>query len=658
MFEELTVPEKILDQFHRSVDDLMDAPSFSRDIYTPKVMAAVHRLAETPEGIRYLYHHSRDLHEAGLFKGSTWDDPRSLVPSLVSGTLKTGGETTNYEILSELRMLAIANGEIDHSQVDAGQARSFIQKVLANNLDVLFPDQSEEARKLDSETWIKMQNLFQFLVKEIPFTGIIPTLLEEVEMICAQRPVITDRANKILKFIHENISLDLSKHSDRELQGYLNALYAPTSYLQSESGLSPAEYADYLLKADREQVKTECREMGQIMLDTGLVSPYHPVLLEYISDNPVRLKEALALNKSGRAELDEHRTMFGELVQSVLYNATARCIYGLGRLLEHNLLSHQPVYTGLKRLLNLKLHPAVQENILRSSTAGRLTNPDPQKLLIADTISILGQPLGVGQGWNPTCQSARGISLWSQHAPGKMVRMIITAATENNLSMRFEGQVIQSDELTEGLAKEFDYHLDIVSIVLVPHLDKIYNDMMRRCALRLDDGHRWVNPAMYGHWIPTGFISAYDVATNTIKNYREFVRIFYVTHHPEFNGGHDLAYPNPVGIFITSSTGKLLGFHAVSILRVAPDDDQMRIYFLNPNNEGRQSWGPDIQPTVAGHGERHGESSLPFFQFASRLYAFHYNQSEAKDPNIIPGERIDQIEAEARESWGQSYTWS
>ncbi len=69
----------------------------------------------------------------------------------------------------------------------------------------------------------------------------------------------------------------------------------------------------------------------------------------------------------------------------------------------------------------------------------------------------------------------------------------------------------------------------------------------------------------------------------------------------------------------------MIGFHAVSLLRVAKDEEGvMRAYFLNPNNEGRQNWGQDIKPSVYGHGEKHGESSLPFYQLAAQSLCFSF----------------------------------
>lgn len=122
-----------------------------------------------------------------------------------------------------------------------------------------------------------------------------------------------------------------------------------------------------------------------------------------------------------------------------------------------------------------------------------------------------------------------------------------------------------------------------------------------------------------------------------------------------------MLYPNPVGIFITSSGGKLLGFHAISMLRVGKvEDGSTRVYFLNPNNEGRQNWGQGIRPTVFGFGERPGESSLPFEHFLARVYAFHYNSIayEEKEDDDLRMKLINKVEKLSRESWGESYTWS
>src|SRR5690606_24627890 len=133
-------------------------------------------------------------------------------------------------------------------------------------------------------------------------------------------------------------------------------------------------------------------------------------------------------------------------------------------------------------------------------------------------VSVLGQPLGIGQGANPICQSARAISLWSQYDLHQLLSFISQVARDNNLEMEFEGENIHSSLLVGGVATEIHQDLDPVSIILVPHLDKIYNEMMKRTLLRGEDGHKWVNREFYGKWIPSGFINAIDPLTLKVSN--------------------------------------------------------------------------------------------------------------------------------------------
>jgi hypothetical protein len=237
--------------------------------------------------------------------------------------------------------------------------------------------------------------------------------------------------------------------------------------------------------------------------------------------------------------------------------------------------------------------------------------------------------------------------------------MIITVATQNNLVMRFENQELTSSKLQKGLVDRLDHNLDVVSVILVPHLDKIYAEMMRLASGRGEDPHKWVNPGMYGQWIQVGFLSAYNYLTNSIDQYRNFVKSFYATFHLGYNGDKQIIYPSPLGIFITSFKGEMVGFHAISLLRIAyAPNGEIRAYFLNPNNEGRQDWGQNIKPSVFGNGEIPGESSLPFHEIVSRIYAFHYDPLDMKiHLHDVPDHEVDKVEKLARESWGKSYIW-
>ncbi len=111
---------------------------------------------------------------------------------------------------------------------------------------------------------------------------------------------------------------------------------------------------------------------------------------------------------------------------------------------------------------------------------------------------------------------------------------------------------------------------------------------------------------------------------------------------------------------LVQNAANFLGFHAISLLRVDKDSEgEWRIYFFNPNSVGRQDWGQGIRPEVTGKGEKPGESSLPFAEMTSRLYAYHYNSLRVKElPRNVPNETVKRIAKLARESWGRKYRWT
>jgi hypothetical protein len=85
---------------------------------------------------------------------------------------------------------------------------------------------------------------------------------------------------------------------------------------------------------------------------------------------------------------------------------------------------------------------------------------------------------------------------------------------------------------------------------------------------------------------------------------------------------------------------------------VALDQEEvMRAYFYNPNNDSGQDWGHGVVVSTHGHGERSGEASLPFRELASRLYIFHYDRAVSPLPGAVPDEEVEAVCAMARESW-------
>ncbi|TLS38480.1 hypothetical protein [Pseudalkalibacillus caeni] len=657
MSSELT--DKKVDRFTHALNELDKAAAFAKSMYQTDVYQEASRLMETMEGMETLFHFANRFEEAGVFANGPWEDASKLQPPLVAGSLKTKGLASIIEILSDLRMLSIAKGNYDHPSMGSEEAAEFLNEVLALNLDLLFPGDSEEARieqEENAEQLDRSQRFFQFLFTRISSDALTGTLREEIERLMAQRPIMVKRVISMIQMAKKLLNNSEAGETEHPaLEKYIKAIEGPSPLGENTSNLN--DYRKKLKDLSEEELKQEAEVLSNSMQDTGLVAPQHAVLVRFLSRNkPEMLSDALSLSDKGKANLEEHFDLVKQLIKVGIYPATGQAVYGLARMLDRGVFSYSPVIPGLRRLIELDIKPEVRKDLLNAyqNRQGLTANT----ILLSGVISVLGQPLGVGQGLNPTCQSARGISLWAQHAPGYLLELIPRAARDGDIDLKFEGTPIHSKDLKGGLAPELHKELDPVSLVLVPHLDRIYNEMMTRVALRGEDGHRWVNPAFYGNWVQTGFSNVIEPITGTVTDYPGYVRLFYATHHPEYNDDYELIYPNPVGIFITNVHGKLLGYHAVSILRIAqvPSGDY-RIYFYNPNNDSSQNWGQDIEPTVSGNGELEGESSLPFHEFVSRLYAFHYNPYEQGDAFAVEDEIVEEIEKLAKESWGREYTW-
>jgi len=655
--KEDTVYQRFIDSYR----DLKEATALTRQDKAVRLVSQVDLLSHGQEGIKFLYEQITGLVKADFFQGTVWHDASRLVPSLVNGTLKSGSPNSSYELLSELRMLAVARGKLKLPKVSSLEAEAYLEEVMIHNLEFVFQEPTEESRAAMAENELKKcYQLFVFLFENSNLQGIKEKLSEEITLVTEQRPVVTRRVREVIKMIHAKIKLDPTNPADQVLLKYQNAVYSP-SRLAGECG-SHQNYQTRLTGLSTEQFEEECEILGAIMRSTGLVSTFHASLVKHILINqkqPELLSKALKLDDTGKAEWLQHQKFVGKLILEIIHSNNNQFLYGLAKMLEKGMFSRQAVRAGLDNMRRIRLNSLAEKAILKSML---VKDPEVNALqyLLGALIRVLGQPLGVGQGNNPTCQSARGISMWSQHAPAKLINLVIMAATQNNLIFRFEGAELESKLLGQGLVETLDYNLDAVSVILVPKIDKIYNEMMKRAFGRADDPHKWVNPALYGQWVPIGFASVYNYALNAIQDYKGFIRLLYASCHPSYNGKRNLVYPVPIGIYITSSKGDFIGFHAISLLRVKKDPDGIvRAYFLNPNNEGRQDWGQNIKPGVFGKGEKRGESSLPFDQFASRVYAFHYNSMEANHHiGEVPLQEIDKVEKMAKESWGRSYMWN
>lgn len=642
-------------QLLQAVEELASATTLRQEKLST-LLSKVDALSRHAEGLAFLYEHVEEILNAGVFMDTNWQHPKKLVPTLVKGTLCAGSPLVVYESLSELRMLRVALGEWKLSNFSAKQAEHFLQEAIVASFSLVFDDGSEESRVNLSRSERKRLNLlFDFILSKISLESLRGKLAREVATNAAQRPIKTDTLEQILKLVKDNMQLTGEDEDQLILMHHVDALFHPT--VRSKKS-SLEEYEQFVSKADRSTLSEEGGQMGKAMNSTGLVSPFQVLLVkEQARRYPEQLTQTLHLSSHGVADLERHQAFVGEMIERFVFVENNQVLYGLANMLNRNLLSRKALWNAVNKLFRIELNPDVAA-LLNKSRADN-EGISAAQWLCGGMISMLGQPLGIGQGLNPTCQSARGLSMWSLHSPEKLINMTVNAATQNQLKFRYEGELVTSVPVTdEG---KFDFNLDPVSLVLVPHLDSVYQQMMQKAMLKHpgEDPHVSVNPAFYGHWIQTGFVSCYKPLLNAIQDYARFVKLFYAAFHPGHNGGYNLVYPIPLGIFITGSDGRFLGFHAVSLLRVKQDQKGVwRAYFFNPNNEGRQNWGQGINPSVSEHGEKHGESSLPFYQFVSRVYAFHFNSMEA-DAHIdtVSNNDVSKVQKLAKQSWGQQYIW-
>lgn len=598
-------------------------------------------------GIRMAYERIPALVRSGLFEGTVWDDPASMYPPLVKHSLLGPEPSSLLEAASELRMVALANGKMTDSRLSAAGAKAFVEEAVALNLDLLQMGASEEHRLASGPVLDRARRVVRFVADSTSLARLKRVLLDEINALCHQRRIMTAAA---VDMIHraEAYADPEGNRVERRLAGLSAAIHGVTAMARRYP--SHDDYRAALEELERAELEVEARAFGKSLRDTGLSSPQHAVLLRHAARERKRkvIGLALGLGPVGRAELGRHEALVRELVDGAVTSATPMAIGGLAGVLERALLSAGEVVTGLCNLL--RYPPSVQAS--QRLLAARPFEQEPAApgpLLLAGALAVLGNPLGIGQGEYPTCQAARGLSLWSQVAPGYFLELLTSAAFDDCARVRFRGvELCSRDQPQRPLAT--DLRLDPASAVLVPHIDGIYRAMLEAVAHEPGDPHRYVNPGLYGPWVPTGFDCLLDRARE-LRELADFIRRFIAVYHPEVDAVEPI-HPRPLGLVVTSARGAFLGFHAISLQRVARGPSgQLRAYFYNPNDDGRQDWGQDILPSTSGAGEEPGESSLPFAELASRIYAFHYQPHEMGDLSAVPSELVEHAAQLARASW-------
>ncbi|MCH8502697.1 MAG: hypothetical protein LAT50_00065 [Ectothiorhodospiraceae bacterium] len=643
--------ELLLERLDEAISVLARARSFAKPGKMQRVFETARRVLLQEGGCGALEARARHLEEAGIFEGSDWASPQILIPSLSTHSLQSPVEdTVMVEALSELRLLAVALGDYRHPLISQEQAHHYLTQVLAINLTMLFTPPSEAERETQGRLAQVSRRLLRHLADRIGFEHIIDKLIEEIWRVLQQRPIQVDSVKQMVTQIavcqaNPNIELGGSGQGGERL---VSSLYGPSLGCREDPGLEV--YRERLQRMDRGALQGEATGFARAMHDTGLVSPYHPVLLHHLLDHGDHLlAEALGLSATGRDCMLCYNELVRELVRTAVLPPTAQAVYGLALMLERGILYQPPVAPAIWRQINLPLSEWSREHLL----AAYGHDAPPEARLLEGVLCMLGLPLGVGQGNNPTCQSARALSMWAYNDPDYLLQMVAWAARDDEIVMHFEGQPISSQDSVLGVAKELPMDLDPLSLLVVPHLDRIYAEMGRRCVAREGDPHRWVNPEFHGWWAGRGFSINVDVETGQLVDLDRFLRHFYACYHPYYNGNQPLIHPQPAGIAFTDSAARFIGWHAITILRTALDPpDVMRVYFFNPNNDSAQDWGDGVVVSTSGRGERYGEASLPFEQFASRLYIYHYDPLEGGELASVSDEELERVKAYLYRSWG------
>ncbi len=640
----------LLQRVDEAAGRLAEARDFAKPPKLQRLLDLARRVMLLPGGCAALEARAPALEEAGVFAGSDWAFPQILEPALSPFSLRSAEATVVViEALSDLRLLAVSFDGLAHPLISAEQAHHHLTQVLALNLTMLFTPPSEAERAAQGRLAEVPRTVLQHLAQRIGYEHVIDELIGEIWRILRQRPIQVAAVKQMVTQIaicraSPGVNLGASGHGAERL---VSSLYGPTQACREDPGLTV--YRERLEHLDPTALQGEATGCARAMHDTGLVSPYHAVLMRFLLREATHLlPEALGLSGTGRDSLLCYQDLVLALIENAVFPETAQGVYGLALLLDRGILYQPAVAPALWGQLSMPLSAWTQERLQLAYG----DSVEPRTWLLEGVLTILGQPLGVGQGNNPTCQSARALSMWAYNDPDYLLQLLVWAARDDEVLMHFEGQSLSSQAVA-AVKKALPLDLDAVSLVLVPHLDYLYNQMGELCAGRDGDPHRWINPELHGWWVGRGFCINVDVTTGQLHEVDDFLRYFYAYYHPLYNGNQPLIHPQPAGVAVTDSAARFIGWHAITILRVALDPSSvMRVYFYNPNNDSGQDWGDGVAVSTADNGEFFGEASLPFEQFASRLYIFHYDPLERRKPAQMAHDELERVVGRIERSWG------
>ena len=102
---------RLTDRLDATISRLAESRPFAKQRHRTPALDLSARLMARPGGLELLYERAAALDSAGIFGGSDWDNPATLVPQLVSQSLEAENKlTVALETLNLFRMLAVASG--------------------------------------------------------------------------------------------------------------------------------------------------------------------------------------------------------------------------------------------------------------------------------------------------------------------------------------------------------------------------------------------------------------------------------------------------------------------------------------------------------------------------------------------------------------------
>ncbi|HAQ07806.1 MAG TPA: hypothetical protein DCR24_09880 [Bacillus bacterium] len=593
--------------FDRALHQLMRSSREQKKYFQEPVLIEAAILKREKSGLELLYKHAPDFEAAGLFLGRSWDEVKTLRPELARGTLASGGNMAAAETLSILRVLAVARGMYIHPDLSSKEANDYLRRLLALNLDLLTMRETEENRLYLIYKEEQEALLIRFIAEHCFSPEIFTILDAEVKNLVEQRPIVVSKVTSIVESSKKLTGSNLSPYPS--IYACEQSLFYP-----SELAKSQGDYVDKLKNASDFFLLREAVQLRNSMLETGLVSVFQAIFLQYISSEKHYLLEVFfGTDSCVREVVRRNFSLIRRLIKTAIRIKTRQSIYGLYRMLERDVFTAE-VITELEQFLKLQADEVQSAGFIRNSAF------DPADLnqdsTLAGIISLLGQPLGVAQGFNPTCQATRLLSYLAQKYPQELIRMVTDLRNNGGIVIEFEGQPISSLELVRQELED-RVHIDEISAALLPHLDAIYNEIFKRSILRGTSPHKWLNPAFHLAGVLEGFAER--------KQESGFSALFYMFYHPDAGSIINGELPQPADITIYSRNGRPLGIHSILIQRIAVDPSgNVRVYYYNPNNNSHQHWKDGIMTSVSGNGELEGEASVTFDDFLLCLNAFHY----------------------------------